>query len=57
MGITAVAMLYAYGVNLKKILAWLGHSDISTTSGIYTHLEVDSWVASADAILGIHPTR
>lgn len=32
---------------------WLGHSDISTTSNIYTHLDFDSKLDSANAILGV----
>ena len=32
---------------------WLGHSDISTTSNIYTHLDFDSKINSANAILSI----
>ena len=36
---------------------WLGHSDISTTMNIYTHLDVDSKVASANAIIGIFPSE
>ncbi|NLI92946.1 MAG: hypothetical protein GX434_12355 [Peptococcaceae bacterium] len=38
------------------LLEWLGHSDISTTSNIYTHLNFNSKVASANAIIGIYPS-
>ena len=31
----------------------VGHSDISTTSNIYTHLDFDSKINSANAILGV----
>ncbi len=53
---SCASLLYANGVSLKEIQEWLGHSDISTTSNIYTHLNFDSRVASANAILGIYPS-
>jgi len=48
--------LYANGVSLKEIQEWLGHSDIATTSNIYTHLHFSSKVASANAIMGVYPS-
>ena len=36
---SCASQLYANGVSLKEIQEWLGHSDISTTSNIYTHLD------------------
>ncbi|MBE6618128.1 MAG: recombinase [Ruminococcaceae bacterium] len=36
---------------------WLGHSDIGTTSNIYTHLDYSSKVSSANAILPFYPTN
>lgn len=54
---SCASLLYANGVSLKEIQEWLGHSDISTTSNIYTHLNFDSKVASANAILNIYPTQ
>ena len=50
---SCASMLYANGVALKDIQEWLGHSDISTTSNIYTHLDYSSKVESANAILGL----
>lgn len=50
---TCASLLYSNGVALKDIQEWLGHSDISTTSNIYTHLDYSSKVASANAILSL----
>ena len=55
-GHSCASLLYANGVSLKDIQEWLGHSDISTTSNIYTHLDFSSKVASANAIIGVYPT-
>ena len=52
---SCASLLYANGVSLKDIQEWLGHSDISTTSNIYTHLSFSSKVASANAIIGVYP--
>ena len=54
---SCASLLYANGVSLKEIQEWLGHSDISTTSNIYTHLNFASKVASANAILGVYPSK
>ena len=53
---SCASLLYSNGVSLKEIQEWLGHSDISTTSNIYTHLDFSSKIASANAILGVYPT-
>ncbi len=47
---SCASLLYANGV----IQEWLGHSDIATTSNIYTHLDYSSKVASAEAIMGVY---
>jgi len=52
---SCASLLYANGVSLKEIQEWLGHSDISTTSNIYTHLDFNSKIASANAIMGVYP--
>ena len=44
------SLLLANGVQMKLIQEWLGHSDISTTSNIYTHVDSESKKLSADAI-------
>jgi len=54
---SCASLLYANGVSLKEIQEWLGHSDIATTSNIYTHLDYNSKVASANAIIGIYPSE
>lgn len=54
---SCASLLHANGVSMKEIQAWLGHSDISTTMNIYTHLDVDSKIASANAIIGIFPSE
>lgn len=38
---------------MKEIQAWLGHSTIRTTANIYTHLDENSKINSANAIIGI----
>lgn len=52
---SCASLLYANGVSLKEIQEWLGHSDISTTSNIYTHLDFSSKISSANAILPAFP--
>jgi integrase len=52
---SCASLLYANGVSLKEIQEWLGHSDISTTSNIYTHLDFNSKISSANAIIGVFP--
>jgi len=50
-----ISLLYANGVPLKDIQEWLGHSDIGTTSNIYTHLDYSNKISSANAILDVYP--
>ena len=52
---SCASLLYDNGVSLKEIQEWLGHSDIGTTSNIYTHLDYSSKVSSANAILAFYP--
>ena len=53
---SCASLLYANGVSLKQIQEWLGHSDVSTASNIYTHLDYSSKISSAaNAILSVFP--
>lgn len=38
---TCAGFLVKNGCNLKEIQVWLGHSDISTTGNIYSHLDIE----------------
>ena len=53
---SCASLLYANGVPLKDIQEWLGHSDIGTTSNIYTHLDYSNKISSANAILPAYPS-
>ena len=50
---TCASLLFAQGVSLKEIQAWLGHSTIGTTANIYTHLDENNKLSSANAILSM----
>lgn len=49
---SCASLLLSLGVPMKQIQEWLGHSDISTTSNIYAHLDYQSKVSSAEAMAG-----
>ena len=48
---SCASLMLANGVPMKQIQEWLGHSDFSTTSNIYAHLDYSSKLNSADAML------
>ena len=50
---SCATLLFAQGVPMKEIQAWLGHSTIGTTANIYTHPDENSKINSANAIIGI----
>ena len=57
---SCASLLLANDVPLKQIQEWLGHSDISTTANIYSHLDYKSKITSAnvmDNILTLPDTR
>ena len=47
---SCASLLLANGVQMKLIQEWLGHSDISTTSNVYSHVDSESKKLSARAI-------
>ena len=51
LGHSCASLMIANGVPMKQIQDWLGHSDFSTTANIYEHLEYNSKLSSADAML------
>lgn len=48
---TCASLLLANNVPMKKIQEWLGHSEFSTTANIYAHLDYQSKIFSAEAML------
>ena len=43
------------GENLVKVQKWLGHSNISTTANVYSHLDFQSKIDSAEKMREIMP--
>ena len=48
---SCASLLLANGVPMKQIQEWLGHSDFSTTANVYAHLDCNSKLSSADAMV------
>lgn len=48
---SCASLMLANGVTMKQIQEWLGHSDFSTTANIYAHLEYQSKLSAADAMI------
>ena len=48
---SCASLLLKNGVPMKQIQEWLGHSDFSTTANIYAHLDYQSKLLSAEAIV------
>lgn len=52
---SCASILYENGVDIKGIQEWMGHSSISTTANIYTHLNYRTKLISTQALIGIVP--
>ena len=50
---SCASLLVAQGVQMKLIQQWLGHSNISTTANIYSHLDFNSKISSANVMDGV----
>ena len=50
---SCASLLFSHGASLKEIQEWLGHSNISTTANIYTHMDFNKKISSANAIIGL----
>jgi integrase len=48
---SCASLLLANNVQMKQIQDWLGHSDFSTTANIYAHLDYNSKLSSAQAMI------
>ena len=48
---SCASLLLANGVPMKQIQEWLGHSDFSITANVYAHLDYNSKLSSADAMV------
>ena len=48
---SCASLLLSNGVSMKQIQEWLGHSDFSTTANIYAHLDFNSKLSSAEAMI------
>lgn len=49
---SCASLMLANDIPMKQIQEWLGHSDISTTANIYSHLDYKAKIASADIMEG-----
>ena len=48
---SCASLLLANNVPMKQIQDWLGHSDFATTANIYAHLDFNSKLVSAQAMV------
>ena len=47
---SCASMMVASGEPMKNVQKWLGNSDISTTANIYSHLDYQSKLSSANTM-------
>ena len=47
---SCASLLLANDVPMKAIQEWLGHSNFSITANLYSHLEYNAKIASAETI-------
>ena len=47
---SCASLLLANGVPMKQIQEWLGHSNFAITANLYSHLEYNAKVSSAETI-------
>ena len=52
---TCATIMLSKGENLVKVQKWLGHSNISTTANVYSHLDYQSKIDSAEKMREIMP--
>lgn len=50
---SCASLLLANGVNMKNIQEWLGHSNFSTTADVYSHLDYNTKITSANIMHGL----
>lgn len=47
---SCASLLLASGIQMKQIQEWLGHANFNTTADVYSHLDFDSKIESANKI-------
>lgn len=54
---SCASLLLANGVNMKNIQEWLGHSNFSTTADVYSHLDFNNKITSANIMHDVLGTK
>ncbi|MHA6530554.1 tyrosine-type recombinase/integrase [Paenibacillus sp. BAC0078] len=50
---SCASLLLASGISMKEVQEWLGHSDYATTANIFSHLEYNTKISSAQIMSGV----